>query len=67
MKILNGWRTIIVAALALIWAGLNTLGIDVPLGDQEAIATALFAVATIVTRFLAKGPVPFMVRKMDRN
>jgi len=59
MSILKGWRTLIVAALALVWAGLDALGVNVPLADQEAIATAIFAIATIVTRVLATTPVPF--------
>ena len=58
MNFLSGWRTIIVSVLALLWAVLDTIGVDVPLQDQEAVATGLFAVIVIVTRFLAKGPVP---------
>lgn len=59
MSLLKGWRTIIVAALALVWAGLDAIGVNVPLADQEVVATAIFAVAAIVTRILATGPVPF--------
>ncbi len=58
MNFLSGWRTIIVSILALLWAVLDTLGIDVPLQDQEAVATGIFALIVIVTRLLAKGPVP---------
>lgn len=59
MELLKGWRTLIVAALALVWAALDTVGVAVPLAEQEAIATAIFALAAIITRVLATGPVPF--------
>lgn len=62
-NMLQGWKTIIVAVLALVWAALDMIGISVPLADQEAIATAVFAVLVIIGRVLATGPVAFLKKK----
>lgn len=56
---LKGWRTLIIAALGLLWAALDSVGINVPLADQDAVATAILAVAVIINRLFSSGPVAF--------
>ena len=62
MNILQGWRTIIVAFLALVWAILDGIGINVPLADQEAVATGVVAVIMIAMRIITTTPVPFVAK-----
>lgn len=57
MPNLTGFRTLIVAALALLWAVFDKIGVPVPLDDQEAIATGVLAIIMVILRFVTKTPI----------
>lgn len=58
-EFLKGWRTLIIAALGLLWAALDSVGFPVPLAEQEAIATGILSIAMIIVRVFTTGPVSF--------
>lgn len=66
MAFLNGWRTIVTALLALLWAGLDAIGVAVPLADQEAVAVGLLAAIMIVLRIFTRGPTP-LAKMLDKR
>lgn len=54
---MKGKRTIVGMTLGLIWAVLATMGVDVPLGDQEAVMAGGIALYGVVMRFMTTTPV----------
>lgn len=54
---LEGYRTIIVAALALVFSLAQGFGIVVSQDEQSAITAGVVAVLMILLRLVTKGPV----------
>ena len=54
---MQGYKTIIVGILALIWSILGAVGVDVPANEQATIGSGLLAIIMLVLRFFTKTPI----------